>query len=158
MKLDRRRVVHVGVTRGPSPEWVAQQLRSATEHGTGPRFLVRDRDAKFGLAFDRVAELSGIKIVKTSVRAPNMNAECERFLGSVRRECLDHVLVLGERQLLRILREYLGYHNDLRPHQGIGQSVPARAANVGPPFGAVVSSPGSGRSPSCLPERSLRRG
>ncbi len=69
---------------------------------------MRDRDAKFGVAFDRVAELSGIEIVKTAVRAPNMNAECERLLGSVRRECLDHLLVLGEHQLLRILREYVG--------------------------------------------------
>ncbi|MCH9687288.1 MAG: integrase core domain-containing protein [Deltaproteobacteria bacterium] len=141
MELDRRRMVHVGVTREPSPEWVTQQRRSATSSGASPRFLIRDRDAKFGRDFDRGAELTGIKIVTTAVRAPNMNAECEPFLGSVRRECLDHVLVLGEHQLLRILREYVGYHNDLRPHQGIGQGVPTRAANTGSPCGPVASSP-----------------
>ncbi len=71
---------------------------------------------KFSLAADRVAGPNGTTIVKTSVRAPNMDAKCQRPLGSVRRECLDHVLAFGERQLLRTLRERIGYHNELRPH------------------------------------------
>ena len=70
-----------------------------------------------------------------------MNACCERFLRSVRRECLDHVLILGERQLLRVLREYVTYFNEQRPHQGIGQGVPASAANGRPPGGTVIREP-----------------
>ncbi len=70
-----------------------------------------------------------------------MNAHCERFLGSVRRECLDHVIVLGERHLLRVLREYVAYFNEVRPHQGLGQAVPAAAANTGPPIGSLTCEP-----------------
>ena len=107
-----RRVVHLGVTRHPTDAWVAQQLREATPFDQKPTFLLRDNDAKFGPAFARVAEASGIRIVRTPVRAPRANALIERFLGSVRRECLDHVLILGERHLHQVLREYLGYFNE----------------------------------------------
>ncbi len=139
IELERRRVVYVAVTREPSSQWVAQQLRNATMDGDSPRYLVRDRDAKFGAEFDRVATLMDIEIVQTAARSPNMNAHCERFLRSVRRECLDHMLVLGERQLLRLLREYVTYFKDERPHQGLQQGVPTAAAN-GPP-GPVTSRP-----------------
>jgi transposase InsO family protein len=128
-----RRVVHFGVTRSPADGWVAQQLRNATPFGEGPRFLLRDRDSKFGALFDRVAAGIGARILRTPVRAPRANAICERFLGSVRRECLDHVLILGDRHLQRVLDEYAGYFNADRPHQGIGQRVPAgpqRPANT----------------------------
>ncbi len=103
---------------------MTQQLREATAWGEGPRFLIRDNDDKFGRRFDRVAEATGIKILRTPVRAPNANAVCERFLRSVRAECLDHVLILSEGHLRSLLREYSAYFNDARPHQGIGQSVP----------------------------------
>ncbi len=122
--LGSRRVVHVGVTRHPTDAWVAQQLREATPYGEGPRFLLRDNDGKYGSAFARVAAASGIRVLRTPVRAPRANALCERFLGSVRRECTDHVLVLGERHLARVLREYVAYFNGARPHQGIGQRLP----------------------------------
>jgi len=122
--LDTRRVVHVGVTRHPTDAWVAQQLREATPFDQRPRYLVRDNDGKFGAAFARVAAASGIVILRTPYRAPRANATCERFLGSVRRECLDHVLVLGERHLARVLREYVAYFNRARPHQGLGQALP----------------------------------
>ena len=121
---ERRRVIQVGVTRSPSDAWVAQQLRNATPDGRGPRFVLRDRDSKFGKLFDRVAAGVGARVIRTPVRAPTANAICERFLGSVRRECLDHILILGERHLLRVLSEYLGFFNTDRPHQGIGQKVP----------------------------------
>ncbi len=104
VELGSRRVVHVGVTRHPTDAWVAQQLREATPFGTAPRFLIRDNDRKYGSAFARVAAGSGITVLRTPIRAPRANAACERFLGSVRRECLDHVLVLGEGQLRRVLR------------------------------------------------------
>jgi putative transposase len=122
--LKSRRVVHVGVTRHPTDAWVAQQLREATPFGERPRYLVRDRDSKYGPAFDRVATASGITQLRTAYRAPRQNATCERFLGSARRECLDHVLVLGEGHLRRVLREYVAYYNRDRPHQGLHQRVP----------------------------------
>ena len=103
-----------------------QQLREATEWGKGPRFLIRHNDDKFGSSFDAVAEGTGITVLRTPIRAPNANAVCERFLRSVRRECLDHVIILGEQHLRTILGRYCHYFNGARPHQGIGQRVPNR--------------------------------
>jgi transposase InsO family protein len=122
--LASRRVVHAAATRHPTDAWVAQQLREATPFDRRPSYLIRDNDGKFGAAFARVAAVSGIAILRTPVRAPRANAVCERFLGSVRRECLDHVLILGERQLARVLREYTAFFNRARPHQGLNQAVP----------------------------------
>jgi len=122
--LARRRVVHVGVTRHPTDAWLAQQLREATSFGQRPQYLIHDNDGKFGAAFARVAAASDIEILRTPRRAPQANAVCERFLGSVRRECLDHLLVLGERHLHRVLREYVAYFNRARPHQALGQALP----------------------------------
>jgi transposase InsO family protein len=137
--LDTRRVVHVGVTRHPTDAWAAQQLREATPFDQRPRYLIRDNDRKFGAAFARVAETSDIAVLRTPHGAPQANAVCERFLGSVRRECLDHLLVLGERHLARVLREYAAYFNQERPHQGLGQATPA------PPPGALQKGAGTVR-------------
>jgi putative transposase len=140
--LGARKVVHVGVTRNPTTTWVAQQLRNATPFGEGPRFLIRDNDDRFGVDFDRAAKGTGIRVLRTAVRAPRMNAFCERFLGSVRRECLDHVVVLGERHLERVLREYcFRYFNYARPHQGIGQLVPIGSASSAVGSGEIVAVP-----------------
>ena len=122
--LASRRVVHVGVTRHPTDGWVAQQLREATPFDERPQYLIRDNDAKYGPSFARVAAAMGITEVRTAYRAPRQNATCERFLGSVRRECLDHLLILGERHLRRALREYVAYFNRARPHQGLAQRIP----------------------------------
>jgi len=122
--LVSRRVVHVGVTRHPTDAWVAQQLREATPFDQRPRFLIRDNDRKYGQGFARVAAATGITVVRTAYRAPRQNATCERFLGSVRRECLDHLLILGERHLRRMLSEYVAYFNRARPHQGLSQRIP----------------------------------
>ncbi len=132
VELGSRRVVHVGVTRHPTDAWVAQQLREATPFGQRPRYLIRDNDRKYGPAFDRVAASSRITVLRTPIRAPRANATCERFLESVRRECLDHLLILAEGHLRRVLREYTAYFNTARPHQGIGQSVPS-APKPAPP-------------------------
>jgi len=129
--LASRRVVPVGVTRHPTDAWVAQQLREATPFAQRPRFLIRDNDSKYGPAFSRVATASGSEEWRTAYRAPKENAICERFLGSVRRACLDHLLVLSEPHLVlsephlrRILQASVRYFNDDRPPQGLQQRMP----------------------------------
>jgi putative transposase len=124
IELGSRQVVHAAVTRQPSDAWVAQQLREATPFGVAPTYLIRDNDAKFGVDFARVAQGAGIEVLKTPFRAPRANAYCERFVGSLRRECLDHMLVFGARHLHRVIREYVQYFNTQRPHQGLGQRIP----------------------------------
>jgi putative transposase len=124
IELKSRKVIHVGVTRSPTDAWTAQQLREATPYGQTPKYLIHDNESKFGPCFARVAVTSGIKILKTPYHAPRANAICERFLGSVRREYLDHLLILSEKQLYRVLRSYVEYFNQARPHQGIQQRIP----------------------------------
>ena len=124
IELGSRRLMHFGVTRSPTDAWVAQQLRKATSFGEGPRFLIRDNESKYGAAFARVADGSDIDVLSTPYQAPNANAVCERFLGSVRRECLDYFLILNERQPYRTVRQYQAYFNHARPHQGIQQRIP----------------------------------
>jgi putative transposase len=133
IELRSRKVIHVGVTRSPTDAWTAQQLREATPYGQIPKYLIRDNDSKFGPCFAHVAAASGIKILKTPYHAPRANAICERFLGSVRRECLDHVLILQEKQLHRVLRAYVAFFNRARPHQGIHQQVPEGEVPSVPP-------------------------
>jgi len=128
-----RKVIHVGVTQFPTDAWTAQQLWEATPYGQAPRYLIRDNDSKFGHCFARVAVTSGIKILKTPYHAPRANAICERFLGSVRRECLDHMLILHEQQLHRVLSAYVMYFNRARPHQGIHQQIPEGEVPFVPP-------------------------
>jgi putative transposase len=96
IELKSRKVIHVAVTRHPTDAWVAQRLREATPFGMAPRFLIRDHDSKFGPLFARVASTASITVLMTPFHAPRANACCERFLGSVRRECLDHLLILHE--------------------------------------------------------------
>ena len=119
-----RRVIHVGVTRSPSDPWVAQHLREATPYGQAPKYLICDNDSKFGTCFARVATTSTIEILKTPYHAPRANAICERFLRSVRQECLDHLLIFHEKQFQRVLNGYVAYFNRARPHQGIRQQLP----------------------------------
>ena len=123
--VSSRRVIHVAATRNPTPAWTAQQLRNALMTSDPPAILLRDRDDKFGLSFDDVAKGAGARVIKIAVRAPNMNAIAERFVGSARREMLDHVMLLGDKQLGSLLREYRDYFNESRPHQGLGQRRPA---------------------------------
>lgn len=124
IELSSRRVVHFALTWTPTEAWTAQQLREATPYATGPKYLIRDNDNKYGELFDRVGKATGIEVLKIPYRAPRANAICERFIGSVRRECLDHLLIFGARQLHRVIREYVEYFNRARPHQGIEQRIP----------------------------------
>lgn len=130
VELSSRCVIQFGVTRFPTDAWVAQRLREATPFGHRPRFLIHDRDAKFGEQFNRVAQASGIRLLRTAVRSPKMNAVCERFIGSARRECMNHHIIMTTGHLHRILAAYVTYFNEARPHQGLGQQIPAVNSEV----------------------------
>jgi transposase InsO family protein len=141
IELKSRKVMHVNVTRSPTDLWVAQQLREATPYGQVPKYLIRDNDKKFGPYFARVAMTSGIKILQTPYRTPQANAVCERFLGSVRRECLDHFLIFHEKQLHHLLKAYAMYFNHARPHQGLGQQIPGAPTLSAPLLSQMISLP-----------------
>jgi transposase InsO family protein len=96
----------------------------ATPWNEGPKYLIRDRDKKYGPRFSTVCLGSGIRELKTPYRTPNANAVCERYMGSLRRECLDQHLFFSGRQLERVVKEYVSYYNQDRPHQGINQQIP----------------------------------
>jgi hypothetical protein len=140
---ESRRVVHVGITDHPTDEWITQQVRDATLFEEKPKFLICDNDRKHGPMFERVVHASGIEVIHTPYEAPRANAILERFVGSLRRECLDHMLVIGELQLMRVLKECVSYFNPTRPHQGIAQHTPA--PRLSPPgesrAGTVVAFP-----------------
>jgi putative transposase len=119
-----RRIIHIGVTQSPTDEWTAQQIREATAWDKGPKYLIRDQDSKYATQFSKVAAGSDIKELITPYRVPQANGICERFMGSLRRECPDHTLIYQGRYLERVVKEYKAYYNQERPHQGIGQRVP----------------------------------
>ncbi len=125
MEISSRRVRILGVTVNPTGAWAAQQARNllmALADRAGQfRFLIRDRDAKFTDSFDAVFGSEGIRILRTPVRAPRANALAERWVGTVRRELLDQMLVVGQRQLETLLAEYVAHYNEHRPSSGVGQ-------------------------------------
>ena len=125
MELGRRRLLLFNVTEHPQAEWVVQQVRNlSVQHDHLPRFILHDRDGQFSEEFDACAEGSGAKIVKLPARSPNLNAYAERWVRSVREECLDQIIVLGERHLRYVLKQYVEYFMKRRPHQGLKQQVP----------------------------------
>jgi transposase InsO family protein len=120
----RRDLVHVNVTAHPTAAWVWRQLVEATAWGRRPRFLLRDRDAVYGCDFAQRAAALGIETLLSPVRAPRANAVAERVIGTLRRECLDHVIVLSERHLRTVLSEFLRYYNGDRPHRTLQLQTP----------------------------------
>jgi hypothetical protein len=121
---DRRRIIHFNVTAYPTAHWCAQQLRNAFCDLEPPRFLLRDRDAKFGELFTETTAALGIDPLLTAYKSPWQNGYAERLLGSIRRECLDHLIILNEMHLRGILQEYVRYYNAKRTHLGIGKDSP----------------------------------
>lgn len=136
LRHDRRELLHLGVTDQPTAAWAAQQLVETFPDDTGPTYLLRDRDAIYGAAFRRRVDGMGIRQVVIAPRAPWQNPFAERVIGSVRRDCLDHVIVLNERHVRRLLRAYLAYYNTARPHQSLRNDSPR---------GREVQSAGPGR-------------
>jgi transposase InsO family protein len=120
----RRDLVHLSVTAHPTAAWVWRQLVEATAWGRRPRFLLRDRDAVYGGDFAERAAALGIETLLAPVRAPKANAVAERVIGTLRRECLDHLLVLSERHLRKVLAEYICYYNCDRPHRTLHLQAP----------------------------------
>ena len=141
IELHTRRILHTAVTLAPSDAWTAQQLREATPWGQGPKYLLHDRDSKFGRKFAAVAASSGIKELRSPIRAPKANAVCERIIGSLKRECLDHVFIWHRAQVRRLVKAYTVYYNLARPHQGIHQRIPENYAL--PPRSSTNCSPNS---------------
>ncbi len=136
MELKTRRIVHAGVTKFPTDEWTTQQLRETTPWGKGPKYPIRDRDNKYAKHF--LAAAGSIKELKTPYRTPQANGVCERFMGSLRRECMDHILIHDDKHLRRVVTEYAAYFNQERPHQGIEQRIPDQ-------YDQTRSKPTSGR-------------
>ncbi len=119
LRHHRRTVVHFNVTNHPTARWTAQQIVEAFPYDTAPRYLLRDRDRIYGSCFANRVRGMGIEEVLIAPRSPWQNPFVERLIGSIRRECLDHVLVINEAHLLRVLREYCAYYHDSRPHQSL---------------------------------------
>ena len=120
----RRRVVHFNVTENPTAEWTAQQIVGASPWDEAPRYLLRDRDGVYGSRFRQRVRSMSIEEVMTAPQSPWQNAYAERLIGSIRRECLDDVIVLGEDHLRRVLRSYFSYYHDWRTHLSLEMGCP----------------------------------
>ena len=135
---DRRRVLHFNVTDHPTATWTAQQLVEACGLDESPKYLLRDRDAIYGEIFSRRARALGIEEVLTAYRSPWQNPYAERVIGSIRRECLDHVIELGPRHLKRVLTRYVDYYNEVRTHLSLYKDSPNRRPVQLPSEGQIV--------------------
>ena len=138
---ERRRVVHFGVTEYPTQEWTMQQMREAFPWDHAPRYVLRDRDAIYGRDFADMIRDMGMEEVPTAPRSPWQNPFAERLVGSIRRECLDHVIAWNERSLPRILYNYFAYHQRSRTHLALAKDAPEPRAVEPPEQGRVVAIP-----------------
>jgi transposase InsO family protein len=135
----RRELVHINVTANPSAAWVWRQVTEATPWGRTPRHLLRDRDAVYGRDFRARAKRVGIDAIATPVRSPRANAIAERVIGTLRRECTDHLIVLNEQHLRSVLSEFVRYYNQDRPHRTLRLQTPE--VKLRPHTGPIESRP-----------------
>jgi transposase InsO family protein len=144
ISIGSRRIEYFAITSEPNTTWMLQQARNLLmqldDHDRQVRFLIHDRDAKFPRAFDALLESDRIAVIETPVQAPNANAHMERWVGTVRRECLDRLLILGRRQLEHVLRVYVTHYNRQRPHRALDLQPPdARIRSPIPPAATPYS-------------------
>jgi transposase InsO family protein len=139
LSLERRRVLHVNVTAHPYAAWTAQQIVEAIGADFVPAYLIRDRDGIYGAVFDARVDSLGIEQIRIAPRSPWQNGYAERWVGTLRRELLDHVIVLGERHLLRLVRQHVAYYNEDRPHMALHGDAPVARAAEPPSAGKVVA-------------------
>jgi transposase InsO family protein len=139
IRLERRHLVWINVTANPTADWIARQITEAFPWEQAPQYLIRDRDASYGHAVTRRLAAMGIRDRPTAPRSPWQNGHVERLIGSIRRECLDHVVILSEAHLRRVLAAYANYYNELRTHRSLAKDTPLhRAVEC---LGAVTSRP-----------------
>jgi transposase InsO family protein len=122
--LERSRLIWTNVTTNPTAEWIARQITEAFPWDQAPRYLIRDRDGSYGVMVERRIRVMGIRDRPTAARSPWQNGHIERLIGSIRRECLDHVMVQGEAHLRRIFRSYADYYNRTRTHLALEKDAP----------------------------------
>jgi transposase InsO family protein len=138
---DRRRIVHFNVTAHPTAEWTGQQLREAFPFEQVPKYLLRDRDGIFGADFSKQVEDLGIEEVLSTPRSPWQRAYIERVIGSIRRECLDHVIVFHEESLYRHVKSFVEYYHESRTHLSLEKDAPGRRSVQLPGPGRVIALP-----------------
>jgi transposase InsO family protein len=131
IRHDRRRIVHFNVTRHPTSEWIVQQLREAFPYDSAPRFLILDHDRKYGADVPAAIRSMGVKPVRTAVACPWQNGIAERWVGSCRRELLDHVIALNEAHLKRLISSYISYYHQDRTHCGLNKDTPEKRTRCG---------------------------
>jgi putative transposase len=141
LRHDRRRVVHFAVTTHPTQQWVSQQLREAFPFDEAPRYLLRDRDGIYGHEVRRCLQSLGIEEIVIAPRSPWQSPYVERFIGTLRREFLDHVIDFHEAQLRRLIRSFLDYYHHSRTHRSLGQNAPNPRAIEPPALGQVFAIP-----------------
>ena len=140
LEHSRRRLVHFNVTNSPTAEWTGIQLVQAFPYDSAPKYLLRDNDKIYGERFRRKVDALDMEEVKITPRSPWQNPFAERVIGSIRRECLDHMIILGECHLRRVMKEYIEYYNESRAHQSLAGNSPV-PREVEAPVGEVVSFP-----------------
>ena len=138
---ERRKVIHFDVSQNPTQGWLARQITEAFPWDTAPRFLLRDRDASYGQTFRDRVQAMAIEQVVTAPRSPWQNAYVERIIGSIRRDCLDHVIVFDERHLRRVLSAYFEYHHRSRTHLSLAKDCPEPRPIQPPSAGNIVAFP-----------------
>lgn len=138
---DRRQIVHFNVTERPTARWTAQQMVEAFPYDTAPRYLLRDRDGIYGEAVRRRIKSMDIEEVVTAPQSPWQNPYVEHVIGSIRRDCLDHVIVINARHLKRILRDYLRYYHSSRTHLSLNKDPPEHRSIEWPDIGEIVKLP-----------------
>ena len=141
MSIDRRNVIHFNVTDSPTAAWTGQQILNAFPWDTTPKYLLRDRDGIFGKEFNRRVESMGIEQVLIAARSPWQNPYVERLIGSIRRECLDHVIIFNANHLRRVLKQYFHYYHEYRTHLGLEKDCPKTRSVELPDSGMIQLEP-----------------